>query len=98
MMSSKKLGRIAFNTAFLNIDQTILVFKINEIDPDNLVKNKKIPKDFEIHVKFGILCDCVNREPPINLCASCMDLTINELADWKEINFILEVLKIFLCV
>ncbi len=96
MMSSKKLGRISFNTAFLTADQTSLVFKITEIDPDNLAKSKKIPKDFEIHVKFGILCDCQNRELPINPCSSCCDLLLNELTDWKEINLILEVLLNYL--
>jgi phosphatidylinositol-3,4,5-trisphosphate 3-phosphatase and dual-specificity protein phosphatase PTEN len=92
MISAKKLGRISFNTAFLAPDQTTLVFKITEIDPDNLAKNKKIPKDFEIRVKFGILCDCYNRELPINLCSSCCDILANELSDWKEINLVLEVM------
>lgn len=91
MISAKKLGRISFNTAFLSSDQTTLVFKIAEIDPDNLAKNKKIPKDFEIIVKFGILCDCNNRELPIDLCSNCSDILANELSDWKEINSVLEV-------
>lgn len=100
LLSTKKLGRISFNTAFLTCDQTELVFKIKEIDPDNLVKKKKIPKDFEIQIKFGQLCGCMNRETPINICKSCSEILVNELADWKEITMILEVkfiLIIFFC-
>ena len=91
MLSSKKLGRIAFNTAFLTKDQTMLIFKIEQIDPDNLVKKKKIPKDFEIHLKFGFLCECSNTEEQVNLCHTCSELLGNELNDWKEIRTILEV-------
>jgi phosphatidylinositol-3,4,5-trisphosphate 3-phosphatase/dual-specificity protein phosphatase PTEN len=91
MLSSKKLGRISFNTAFLELDEKILLFKLHEIDPDNLVKNKKIPRDFEIHVKFGRVCDCQNRELPINLCNNCTTLLMEELSDWKEIHIILDV-------
>jgi phosphatidylinositol-3,4,5-trisphosphate 3-phosphatase/dual-specificity protein phosphatase PTEN len=91
MMSTKKLGRISFNTAFLKKSQTELIFKIEEIDPDNLIKQKYIPKDFEIQIKFQKPCDCRNRELPINLCNDCSINLVNELNDWKEINIILEV-------
>lgn len=91
MLSSKKLGRVAFNTAFLKPDQTLMIFTLSEIDPDNLVKNKKFEKDFEIHVKFGIPCPCQNRGMPFNLCNNCSSLMANELKDWKEINLIIEV-------
>jgi hypothetical protein len=50
MFSAKKLGRIAFNTAFLDKDQDTLIFSIHEVDPDNLVKKKSIPKEFSIFV------------------------------------------------
>jgi phosphatidylinositol-3,4,5-trisphosphate 3-phosphatase/dual-specificity protein phosphatase PTEN len=92
MLSTKKIGRISFNTAFLDLENVNLVFKLNEIDPDNLSRNKKIPKDFEIHVKFAKICECQNRELPINLCNNCNELLNNELVDWKEIHVILDVL------
>lgn len=93
MLTSKKLGRIAFNTAFINPNQNILTFKLHEIDPDNLVKNKKIPKNFEIHVKLGSSCDCSNIVTPIKLCPNCAELLNEQLKDWKEIIQILEVNK-----
>lgn len=94
LLSKKKLGRISFNTAFLDSNQKHLVFKITEIDPDNLLKQKSIPKDFEIQIKFEILCNCQNRELPINLCNCCSNNLRTELEDWKEINSVLEVFLI----
>lgn len=93
-MTSKKLGRIAFNTAFINPNQSLLTFKLNEIDPDNLSKNKKISKNFEIHVKLGSSCDCSNTISPIKLCSNCAELLNEQIKDWKEIISILEVDKI----
>jgi hypothetical protein len=89
MLSTKKIGRISLNTAFLKADDNILVFKLREIDPDNLVRNKNIEKDFEIHLKFAKVCDCQNLEQPIKLCSNCNSILKAELSDWKEINDIL---------
>jgi hypothetical protein len=91
MLSTKKIGRVSFNTAFLQLEQTSLKFNLKEIDPDNLSRNKNIAKDFEIHIKFGSLCDCQNRELPIKLCSFCAQLLKNELKDWEEINEIIKV-------
>lgn len=91
MLSNKKMGRISFNTAFLGDQQTTQIFRIHEIDPDNLAKNKKIPKSFEIHIKLSKLCDCQNRTQPIQLCANCTNLLEDEVDNWKEINNIIEV-------
>ena len=98
MLSTKKIGRISFNTAFLNANQNILVFKLREIDPDNLVRNKNIAKDFEIHLKFNNLCDCQNKELPIKLCNFCTNLLKEELTDWKEIDEILNVKNFFISI
>lgn len=91
LLSTKKLGRISFNTAFLTKDQTELKFYVNEIDPDNLVKNKKIPKEYQIIVKFDKMCECNNREYPINLCKNCLEFfaMTNELSEWEEIRNVL---------
>jgi phosphatidylinositol-3,4,5-trisphosphate 3-phosphatase/dual-specificity protein phosphatase PTEN len=91
MLSSKKLGRIAFNTAFLENDQNILTFKVEQIDPDNLARKKKVPKEYEIRLKFGALCDCSNLKENFKLCNTCSEILINELSDWKEIRNIIEV-------
>ena len=40
ILSTKKLGRIAFNTAYLDSNQTSLIFNIDDVDPDN-IKTKK---------------------------------------------------------
>lgn len=95
VMSVSKLGRISFNTGLLDIDQTELKFHLNEIDPDNLVKDKKVPKDYQIIVRFSKMCDCNNKEYPINLCKSCLEFfaTNTELDDWKEIH---QILKVFI--
>lgn len=95
VMSVSKLGRISFNTGLLDIDQTELKFHLNEIDPDNLVKNKKVPKDYQIIIRFSKMCDCNNKEYPINLCKSCLEFfaTNTELDDWKEIH---QILKVFI--
>ncbi len=91
MLSSKKIGRIAFNTAFLDPDQTTLAFKLTQIDPDNLVRKKNIPKDFEIYIKFGSLCECKNKEVNFSLCGICKENLSSEIIDWKVINSIIEV-------
>lgn len=96
MLSSKKIGRVAFNTSFLDSDQEYLVFKLHQIDPDNLVKKKKIPRDFEIHIKFGKICDCKNTEWPVKLCDSCEEILSAELIHWKVINSIIEVNLIYM--
>lgn len=91
MLSIKKLGRVAFNTAFLKPGETLLKFQLSEIDPDNLVYNKKIPKNFEIHVKFASYCECLNTNSSQALCGNCKDVLVEQLNDWKEINSIVEV-------
>lgn len=53
-MGDKLIGRIAYNTAFFENDEKVLEFSINEIDPDNLVKNKEYSKDFKIYVSCYI--------------------------------------------
>jgi len=50
---TKKLARIAFNTAFLQVNDNSFNFKIDEIDPDSLQNDEKINKDFEITVNHS---------------------------------------------
>jgi hypothetical protein len=90
MLGSKKLGRISFNTAFLDPNQSEIVFNIQEIDPDKLAKKKYVPKDFQIHVKYINYCNCDNNRFPIQICDMCEDFLKLELQDWKEIEEILK--------
>ena len=91
MISTKKLGRISFNTAFLDKDQTEIKFHIDQIDPDNLAKNGKVPKEYQIIIKLGKMCECSNKEYPVNMCKICMEFfgMTTELADWEEIRSVL---------
>ena len=68
-----------------------LIFKLSEIDPDNLVKKEYIPKDLEIHIKFGRLCGCSNRELPLKFCDTCSKYNSTQINDWKEIHEIINV-------
>lgn len=51
-LGDEPLGRISFNTAFLDHEDTIKSFKLSEIDPDNLITKKGWSKDFVISVSI----------------------------------------------
>jgi phosphatidylinositol-3,4,5-trisphosphate 3-phosphatase/dual-specificity protein phosphatase PTEN len=50
--TDKLIGRISYNTAFMNPEGGFLNFNLQEIDPDNLVKKKSYSKDFTISVSI----------------------------------------------
>lgn len=50
-MSDKLLGRISYNTAFMKPEGGYLNFKLEQIDPDNLIKKKNYDKAFTISVR-----------------------------------------------
>lgn len=91
LMSSKKIGRIAFNTAFINEETNLMIFKVSQIDPDVLQITPGIPKDFEFIIKFTKDCDCSNKNSDFNLCEKCVKFLDKEVFDWKEINQIIDV-------
>jgi len=93
LISHKKLGRISFNTAFLDYSQDEIIFNVEEIDPDKLAKKKGIQKDFQIHVKFTKYCCCDNRTKPVKICDQCEDFLKHENKEWKEIQEILKIYK-----
>ena len=86
MFFVKKMGKISFNTAFLEEDQNEIVFHANEVDPDNLSKKKKVPKEYKIILKIEKLCDCDNTKAPISLCYECKNfLEKNKISlVWKK--------------
>ena len=71
MFFIKKLGKVSFNTAFLEQDQTEIVFNANEVDPEILLRKKKVPSTYKIILKIKKLCDCDNTKTPISLCSEC---------------------------
>ena len=95
IMSSKNIGRIAFNTAFIDTDTNTLVFKLKEIDPDKLANTPGIPKGFEFIIKFAKHCECDNKDSYIKICEKCKQFLDKQINDWKEINKILEVKFLF---
>lgn len=50
ILKEKLLGRVSFNTALLNKNDSFIEFPINQIDPDNLINKKNYTKDFKIIV------------------------------------------------
>lgn len=87
MFFIKKLGKISFNTAFLDKDQTEIIFHANEVDPQNLIKKKKVPDEYKIILKIQKECDCDNTKTPIALCDKCKSfLKINNSTEiWEKI-------------
>jgi hypothetical protein len=92
LMSTKKIGRIAFNTAFISEETNIMIFKVREIDPDILQITPGIPKDFEFIIKFNKDCECSNKINDLNLCEKCVKFLDKEIFDWREINNIIDVI------
>ena len=87
MFFIKKLGKISFNTAFLDKDQTEIVFYANDVDPLNLIKKKKVPDEYKIILKIQKDCECDNSKTPISLCNKCKNfLENNKISSvWKKI-------------
>ena len=84
-----KIGRVSFNTAFLNPNEDCFIkFCLKDIDPDNLVNNPKVPREFEIIVKYKFKKICDNDEcSRDNFCDVCLKHgTIeNDVKEWNEV-------------
>lgn len=94
-MKSKEIGSISFNTAFLNPNEQIIRFKLKEIDPDNLIHNKDMPKDFEIVLKYKPVCQCQKINSSTDgICNNCIPLLQKELDEWKELNELTNKIKV----
>jgi len=88
-LSIEKIARVAFNTAFLDENQDVLIFKLNECDPDSLAR-KGFPVDFEIRITVKRLCNCSNKDFPIKVCDECSKFNQKEINDWNLIHSLLD--------
>ena len=68
---NKKLGKISFNTAFLNSDEDELIFKAEDIDPDILLRNKIVPKNYLIKLNIKVLCEICPFKKKQDYCQNC---------------------------
>ena len=84
---TKKLGKISFNTAFLNNSDQI-IFNANEIFSDNILKSKKIPLNYAIQINIQKLCvSCPSKEEK-DYCQECKTFILKnkEIYDnWRKI-------------
>ena len=92
LFSDKLLGKVSFNTAFLDKNTNELTFNLDEIDPDNLKKNKNIPKDYSITLELTKFCECDNKNNVNLLSSKCRDYLMysGELYDWEKILKIID--------
>ena len=67
----QKLGKIEFNTAFLQKKEDKIIFHSNEIDPDTLLNNSRISEDYEIRINFKKLCDSCPFKKIDKFCPEC---------------------------
>ena len=84
---TKKLGKIGFNTTFIDERKKNLIFMANEIDPESLLINEKVPKNYEIIINYEILCTSC-RELGMKYCENCTEFFDNNeklLEKWKKI-------------
>lgn len=88
----KKLGKISFNTAFLDKEQTQITFNANEVDPENLLRKKKVPSEYKIILNIEKCCDCDNTKSFDSLCDKCKEFLKNTktLLVWEKINRIID--------
>ena len=87
MIFLKKMGKISFNTAFLEQDQKEIIFHANEVDPENLSRKKKVPKEYKIILGIEKFCDCDNTKNPASLCYECQTFfgKNKSLLVWRKI-------------
>ena len=93
MIKTKIIGRVSFNTAF--IQNNCLTFNLNETEPDSLIKKSYINKNFLITLEFKSRCICNNKVSPVILCNDCKNDIKDEIDSWNIINYIKQVKFLF---
>ena len=95
LLVAKKLGRISFNTAFIEKNDNQIIFSSNQIDqdnnlidPDSLLKKQKFPKDYKIQINFKKPCtECPFKEKN-KYCQNCKKFfqqNQNLYKNWEQI-------------
>ena len=88
----KKLGRVAFNTAFIQKDDDKITFGKKEIDPYRFSQKTRIPDNYSITILFKKLdnCDCNNIKGQEKICSKCKvfldSKTDNIISKYKELE------------
>ena len=77
----KKLGRVSFNTAFIDVNQNEVTFELNEIDPHEFIIKPNVNKQYEIILIFEPRCSKDNHViTTVNdLCEECQAITQSEI-------------------
>ena len=91
----KKLGKISFNTAFIEKYVDEVDFESNQIDednilidPDSLLKKQKLPKGYNIQIYFKKLCKECPFKDKNKYCQSChnfFEQNPNLYKNWEDI-------------
>ena len=92
----KKLGKISFNTAFIEKYVDEVDFESNQIDednilidPDSFLKKQKFPENYSIQINFKILCaECSSKEKN-KCCQNCktfFEKNKDVYKKWEQIN------------
>ena len=93
---SKKLGKILFNTAFLNNEDKI-IFNAYEIASDKVLKSKKISLNYIIQINIQKLCvSCPSKEEK-DYCKDCKEFIQRNkevYENWRKIKKYLNLYKL----
>ena len=89
LIKMKMICRFSFNTAFIP-DNNEIVFRKDELDPDNFKNSRKVSDGFCIVVLFQRSCECSAGLEFEARCAFCQTyLKRNERFKWDEIHTII---------
>ena len=63
------------------------MFNANEVDPENLLRKKKVPSEYKIILNIEKCYDCENTKTPISICKKCKDFLESSkiLLVWEKI-------------
>ena len=89
LIKTKMICRFSFNTAFVP-DNNEIVFRKDELDPDNFKNSRKVSEGFCVVVLFKRSCQCTADLDFDARCLFCQTyLKRNERAKWDEIKTII---------
>ena len=92
--SSRKFGRVSFNTAFVDAECNEIVFKKKDIDPYKFTQNEDVNDNYEIKITFEKMCE---KESNVNdvksLCDTCQNKSVNEIKSYTQIQEIIAMYK-----